>query len=233
LPKHLPGLTPPLHRSLSASEFEHFSENINVFREALVWIRNYLVRPHPELGRQGTVCPFAQAALDCDTMRISVVRLTDGNKQMQIRDAVKYHLATFISADSPSDEQMLHATLILFPDVSSEEAPDLIDRTKEELKHSFVQQGLMLGEFHGRNESQGLHNPNFRPLRSPIPMLAIRRMVSSDFIFLNRSEYDRATRLRYLEAYLVAPGIPEYSREEAERAAASLRSELQNYASPD
>jgi hypothetical protein len=137
------------------------------------------------------------------------------------------------STDSPSGEKMLHATLILFPDVSPEEAPDLIDRTKEELKPSFVQQGLMLGEFHRSNESPGLHNPNFRPLRSPIPMLAIRHMVSSDFVFLNRSEYSTATRLRYLEAYLAAPGIPKYSREEAERAVASLRSELQNYASPD
>jgi hypothetical protein len=149
---------------------------------------------------------------------------------MQILEAIKYHLAMFVATDSPSGEQMLHATLILFPDVSPEEAPDLIDRTKEELKSSFVERGLMLGEFHRRNESPGIHNPNFRPLRSPIPMLAIRHMVSSDFIFLNRPDYDAATRLRYLEAYLSAPGIPEYSREEAERTAASLRAELLNHA---
>jgi hypothetical protein len=231
LPKHLRGLNPVLYRSLSINEFEHFSENINAFREALTWIRSYLVQPHPELGRQGTVCPFAQTALDYDTMRVAVVRLTGGyDKRMQILDAVKHHLAMLVATDSPSDEQMLRATLMLFPDVSPEEAPDLIDRTKEELKPSFVERGLMLGEFHRRNESPGIHNPNFRPLRSPIPMLAIRHMVSSDFIFLNRSEYDAATRLRYLEAYLSAPGIPGYSREEAERAAASLRAELQNYA---
>ena len=84
-----------------------------------------------------------------------------------------------------------------------------------------------------RNESPDLHNPDFRRFRSPIPMLAIRRMVSTDFIFLNRSEYDAATRLRYLEAYLAAPGIPEYSREEVKRATNSLRAELRDDASKD
>jgi uncharacterized protein DUF6875 len=214
------------YRSLSAGEFEHLTDNMEAFREGVEWIRNYLARPHPELGRQGTVCPFAQPALDDDTIRLAVVRLSGGNKRTQILDAVEYHLKAFLLTGSPGEQQMLHATLILFPDVSPEEAPDLIDRTKEDLKSSFVQRGLMLGEFHQRNNSPGLHNANFRPLRSPIPMLAIRRMVSTDFMFLNRSEYDAPTRLRYLDAYLSAPGIPEHARKEGARAAASLRAEL-------
>jgi hypothetical protein len=215
-----------LYQSLSANEFEHFADNTDAFREGVAWIKNYLARPHSELGRQGTVCPFAQPALDHDTIRLAVVRLSVDNRRKQILDAVAYHLKAFLSTDGPGDQKLLHATLILFPDVSLEEAPDLIDRIKEELKSSFVQQGLMLGEFHQRNDSPGLHNPDFKPLRSPIPMLAIRRMVSTDFMFLNRSDYDAPTRLRYLDAYLTAPGIPEHARKEGARAAASLRAEL-------
>jgi hypothetical protein len=228
LPRYTQELKSKLYRSLSVSEFEHFAENINALHDGLTWIRSYLARPHPQLGRQGAVCPFAQTALDYDTIRIAVVRLRSDNKRAEILDAIKYHLAAFVSAPGPSDEQVFHATLILFPDVSLEEAPDLIDRIKEELKPSFVQQGLMLGEFHRHNESPGLHNPDFKPLRSPIPILAIRRMVSTDFVFLNRSEYDDPTRLNYLKAYLAAPGIPEFSRQEVERAAASLRAKLQS-----
>jgi hypothetical protein len=230
LPKHSRVAKSALYRSLSTGEFEHFADNAEVLREGVKWVRNYLARPHAELGRQGTVCPFAQPALDHDTIRLAVVRLSGDNRRAQILDAVAYHLKAFISMDNAGDQHMLNTTLILFPDVSPEEAPDLIDRTKEDLKSSFVQRGLMLGEFHRRNDSPGLHNPDFKPLRSPIPMLAIRRMVSTDFLFLNRSDYDVATRLRYLDAYLAAPGIPEHSRKEVERAAAALRVEAQGHA---
>jgi hypothetical protein len=216
------------HRSLSVSEVAHVSENIDVLCEAVTWVRTYLARPHSALGRTGTVCPFAQPALLKDTVRVAVVRLTGSNKRMQIIEAVQYHLEAFLSRSAQEVERVLQATLIMFPDVSPEEAPELIDRTKEELKTRFIQQGLMLGEFHPRNESPGLHNPEFRPLRSPIPMLAIRHMVSTDFVFLNRSEYDAATRLEYLEAYLAVPGLPQSSREEVERSAALLRAELHN-----
>jgi hypothetical protein len=217
-----------LQRSLSVSEIAHFSENIDVLREAAAWVRNYLARPHPALGRTGTVCPFAKPALVKDTVRVAVVRLTDSNKRAQIMEAVQYHLEAFVSRAAQDGDRILHATLILFPDVSLEEAPELIDRTKEELKTKFIQQGLMLGEFHPRNESPGLHNPEFKPLRSPIPMLAIRHMVPTDFVFLNRPEYDTVTRLKYLEAYLAVPDLPRSSRDDVERAAASLRAEAHN-----
>ena len=59
----------------------------------------------------------------------------------------------------------------------------------------------MLGEFHNRTESPGLHNPNFRPLRSPIPLLAIRYMVEVDLPFLVMAD-DLGLRIRYLKAYL-------------------------------
>ncbi len=217
-----------LHRSLTVEEVAHVSENIDALRDAAAWVRNYLARPHSALGRTGTVCPFAQPALLKDTVRVAVVRLTGSDKRTQIMEAVEYHLEAFVSRAAQSGDRILHATLILFPDVSLEEAPELIDRTKEELKTRFIQQGLMLGEFHPRNESPGLHNPEFRPLRSPIPMLAIRHMVPTDFVFLNRSEYDAPTRLKYLEAYLAVPSLPQSSREEVERAAVSLRAEVHN-----
>jgi hypothetical protein len=47
------------------------------------------------------------------------------------------------------------------------------------LKEDFVAQGLMLGEFHLANNSAGLRNSSFFPLRTPYPCLAIRHMVSS------------------------------------------------------
>jgi len=65
------------------------------------------------------------------------------------------------------------------------DAPLLVDRTQELLKTEFVRGGLMVGEFHpGPPSAPGLWNKDFRPLRSPVPLLAIRHMVPSDRPFL-------------------------------------------------
>jgi hypothetical protein len=223
-----------IHRSLRLSEIEHVASNIEAFCQATAWIQTYLARPHKMLGRSGTVCPFAQSALAQDSIHIAVVRLSATNKRARMVDAISYHLQAFLSkaASATDNERILQATLVIFPDVSLAEAVDLIDRTKEELKPDFIRQGLMLGEFHARNESGGLHNPEFRPLRSPLPMLAIRHMVPTDLVFLNRPEYDIQTRLQYLDAYLAVPSIPQSYREEVERLASGLRTELHHYRPP-
>ena len=43
-------------------------------REVFHWAREYLCRPHPELGRKGPVCPFAQGSLDRGTFFLAVHR---------------------------------------------------------------------------------------------------------------------------------------------------------------
>jgi hypothetical protein len=58
----------------------------------------------------------------------------------------------------------------------------------------------MIGEFHMRTESPGLHNPNFRPLRSPVPMFVLRSMVEADIAFLQ--DENLHLRIKYLEAYV-------------------------------
>ena len=57
----------------------------------------------------------------------------------------------------------------------------------------------MLGEFHsGPPAKGGLWNPDFRPLHSPVPLLAVRHMVATDLPFL----IDDAAALRsYLERF--------------------------------
>jgi hypothetical protein len=60
----------------------------------------------------------------------------------------------------------------------------------------------MLGEFHALTQTPGLRNSDFRPLRSPIPLLAIRHMVESDIDFLTQPSDPAPTRVRSIKAYL-------------------------------
>ena len=79
--------------------------------------------------------------------------------------------------------------MIVTPDLEAAQADDLFVRTLDELKTQFVRSGCMLGEFHqGPPKKGGLHNPDFRPLFSPIAMMAIRQMVETDIHFLKGND---------------------------------------------
>ncbi len=226
MPSHFTAKKRTIRKSIRLGEIAHIIENTSELSAAITWVQSYLARPHAKLGRPGMVCPFAQTALAMDSLRIAVVKPESTNRKAEIASAINFHKRAFISRPVPEAERIFHATLILFPTISPDEAPELIDQVKEELKPSFLRLGLMLGEFHASNESPGLHNPDFKPLRSPIPMLAIRHMVPTDLVFLDRPEYDVKTRLHYLEAYLAVPHIPQPNRIEAERVVASLRAQV-------
>ena len=159
-------------------------------------------QPHADLGRPGPVCPFVPYALNQNTIWMQVFR-TEKATTALIEGYVGRYRDIFIGLEPTDERSRINKTILLiFPDVSAEDAPDLIDGVKHKLKTYFVQVGLMLGEFHERNPSGGLHNPNFRPLRSPVPMLAIRFMVESDLPFLMISTDPPADREIFLRAWL-------------------------------
>jgi hypothetical protein len=105
-------------------------------------------------------------------------------------------------------EAMNKAFLLVFPSLTANgtEGAAIVDQVQIRLKPFFVETGLMLGEFHSANQSPGLRNPAFRPLRSPIPMLAIRHMVESDLPFLIRKTYPPELRSSFLRSYLFRMG---------------------------
>ncbi|MBD2409688.1 hypothetical protein FACHB389_24020 [Nostoc calcicola FACHB-389] len=175
-------------------------EDLPYLIEIMEWVKNFLGRPHPQLGRPGAVCPFVPHSLRTNNTRLGVIHTKDLYPE-QIENIVRRYRDIFLEMDVKQQElKTSKAFLLIFPDIHIDEAPKLIDNVQQKLKPLFVESGLMLGEFHKRNESPGLHNPNFRPLRSPIPLLAIRFMVEADLPFLV-SPSDPHLRIRYLEAY--------------------------------
>jgi len=167
----------------------------------LKWVRNFLSKPHAELGRTGPVCPFTPQALNLDT--IWLTEIADPNPdQERIAQIIANYRDVFLQLEPKDGPSAINkAILIVFPYLGASGAT-LIDEVQATLKKRFVDVGLMLGEFHLANQSPGLRNENFRPLRSPLPMLAIRHMVESDLPFMRRSMDDPALRASYLRSYL-------------------------------
>ena len=172
------------------------------------WIRAFLARPHPQLGRPGSVCPFVPIALGMDTIWMAEVAEATATFE-GISEIISEYRKLFIETEPKSGpEAMNKAFLVVFSALTAHgaEGAALVDKVQAHLKKYFVEMGLMLGEFHSANESPGLRNPDFRPLRSPIPMLAIRHMVESDLPFLIRESYPPKLRSSFLRSYLFRMG---------------------------
>lgn len=182
-------------------EIENIQQELPYLVEIMDWVRSFLGKPHRDLGRRGTVCPYVPHTLNSNSIYLRVIR-TKNLESQQIEEIVLSYRDIFQELEPKKQELALNKALILiFPDIHLDDAPKIIDGIQQKLKPFFVETGLMIGEFHKRNETPGLHNPDFRPLHSPIPLIAIRFMVESDLPFLQSAD-NPSLRIKYLEAYL-------------------------------
>ncbi|MFD7337887.1 DUF6875 domain-containing protein [Streptomyces violascens] len=188
----------PLYQS---DDLARLNRDLPVISRIAAWCEEFLCRPHHDLGRTGSVCPFMPRALAMNRISFTVVRTRD-RAATDIDATIAAYRGIFLETEPTSGPGALDkAILVILPDVSDEDAPVVVDETHRRLKAGFVDSGLMIGKFHPRSEQGGLHNPGFRPLRSPVPLLAIRHMVDSDLPFLNRTDDPVPDRVKFLKAY--------------------------------
>lgn len=198
----------PRPRLMRISEIEQSCGPDSPLRCIANWIRTFLTCPHPELGRHGPVCPFAPIALELDTIWMTEVLDTAASFENISAIITDYRNVFLETEPKGGPEALTKAFLVVFPSLNANgpEGAAIVDKVQASLKKHFVDMGLMLGEFHAANESPGLRNPAFRPLRSPIPMLAVRHMVESDLPFLIRKTYSPELRSSFLRSYLFRLG---------------------------
>jgi hypothetical protein len=173
-------------------------EDVEVLSALLCYVREFLAKPHADVGRGGPVCPFIPKALRLDCLHLAVVR---GNTREAVEQACLAAREQFATLEPASgNSRFFRAVVLCFPDVPLRWAGELIDGTQQRLKDDWVLQGLMLGEFHLLNNATGLRNSDFFPLRTPYPCLAMRHMVPSDLPFLKNKKDWVAAYLRQFES---------------------------------
>lgn len=180
------------------------SSEVTAMRAVAQWAVSYLCQPHPDLGREGPVCPFTRPSLERDIFWLTVcdVPTMAGS---EVYEATRALAETFVHLEPTATSESRYKTvLVVFPRLVDKSEVDDLQRR---LKPTFVQEGLMVGQFHDECDEPGLWNPNFPALRSPLPLLAIRHMVTSDFAFLTA---DPAWIASYLAKF--APEVPGHVR---------------------
>jgi hypothetical protein len=201
----VPSTDPPLW---SAADIDAGLVDDERLRTVLAWSRRFLTTGHAELGRSGPVCPYAGPSLRRDLFRLSVVPgAADAGQVGGLLDRYRERFQDLAAAVPDRDAELV-AVLVVLPDFDHADSAPL-DELQRSVKQRFVSAGLMVGQFHPRCPEPGLWRRSFRPLRSPVPLIAIRRMMAGDLPFMLRSE-------QHLGAYLArfAPQIPARVRDQ-------------------
>jgi hypothetical protein len=171
--------------------------NYQTFTLIFNWAEIFLCQPHPQLGREGAVCPYTRTSLNKHYFHLAIhqeqeVSLATAKQQLLL------YRNWFLTLEpiQPKSDAQYKAILLLFPQLANDHASQIIDTLQRELKPSFVEAGLMIGQFHAQCNEPGLWNEHFYPLRAPLPLLAIRHMVPTDFPFLRHNSAFLASYLR-------------------------------------
>jgi hypothetical protein len=175
-------------------------------RQIATWAVEFLNKPHEQLGRRGPVCPYTRHSMDNNCFLLA---WAGGEHDVaSIELTIDRYRRWFIELFGQAEEARAHllTILVVLPGLDRTD-PGPLDALQGRLKDAFVREGLMVGQFHPCCAQSGLWNEDFRPLRAPLPLLAIRRMVASDLPFLLDSASHLAT---YLDRF--APDIPGHVR---------------------
>ncbi|MFD3514387.1 DUF6875 domain-containing protein [Streptomyces sp. NPDC058657] len=166
----------------------------------LDWSRDFLVSSHPELGRTGPVCPYTQPSLRKELYHLAVPSAACDDLPSAV-DSLRTRHAKLSAPLSEEDRELLTILLVL-PDFDASDSVEL-DELQLKAKDEFVAEGLMIGQFHPVCEEPGLYNEDFRPLRAPLPLLAVRKLLVFDLPFLLGDDLHMD---HYLQRF--APSIP-------------------------
>jgi hypothetical protein len=151
----------------------------------LGWVEGYLMGGHADLGRTGAVCPFTRQAAKIDTVRLAVSAAGPADEA----EAFALIRASFAALEAiPAKASMAHfrTVIIGFPACTGDDGIAMLRRVQDRHKFYSLSRNRMIGLMHAQSEAPGLWNPDFRPLRSPFPILAIRHMVEHDAPFAAR-----------------------------------------------
>lgn len=149
------------------------------------WIHKDIAASKLELGRPGDVCPYVRPGI---TRHQSIHFAPYFGKPLLFDAMVSFMRGLFqVFETMPPKEGAgigFKAIIAVFAELDAASAPSLIDAVQIFLKREVILKGRMIGQFYPGCTEPGLHNPDFRPLESPYPLLVLRPMQLTDLQFL-------------------------------------------------
>jgi hypothetical protein len=174
-----PGKTSELARS-----------DLRALRAVADWIKTFVARSHKDLGRAGPVCPFVPGALDRRTLWLSPEHIAGRSVTDLVQLIAGYKKRLLRAQPIEGDDTSYKAIVVVFTDLPADRAKDYLDdvRIQRFKRRSYEEDGVVMGDFHARNEGSAIRNPDFYPFKAPVPFLLMRHGVIGDWMFFLDNE---------------------------------------------
>ena len=153
-------------------------------RAVSAWIDSFITKPHADLGRAGTVCPFVPGSLQRRTLLFAPERIADLDVPAVVELMDGYRRLLLRTPPTDGDDVMFKTIIVVFTDLPAERARGLFDDVLGQLADAaYEEDGVIFGPFFEGNEGTAIYNDDFRPFQSPVPFLFVRHTVLSDWKF--------------------------------------------------
>ncbi len=148
------------------------------------WIKTFVVKPHKDLGRAGTVCPFVPGSLERKTLWLAPEQVADRDVPEVVELMSGYKRLLLDARPTEGDDGIYNVIVVVFTDLSADRAHGAFDDVLEQLAvPSYVEDGILFGPYYEGNKGTAIYNSSFRPFQSPAPFLFVRQGVISDWKF--------------------------------------------------
>jgi hypothetical protein len=172
------------------------------------WINNFVVEPHEDLGRDGTVCPFVPGSLERKVLWLAPERIGDRDPSEVVELMDDYRRLLLDKRSGDGDDAIYDVIVVVFTDLPADRAKAVFDEVQGQLGvPSYVEDGILFGPYYPGNETPAVHNQSFRPFDSPVPFMFVRHGVTGDWeFFLDDDEWFKLWAGRYGESAAQALG---------------------------
>jgi hypothetical protein len=176
--------------------------DLKALRAVAVWIKTFVVKPHEDLGRAGTVCPFVPVSLERKALWLAPEQVADGDVPEVVELMSGYRRLLLDTRPTEGDDVIYNVIVVVFTDLSADRAQGVF---AEVLQHlglpSYMEDGILFGPYYEGNKGTAVYNSSFRPFQSPVPFLFVRHGVISDWkFFLDDEEWLNLWAHRYGES---------------------------------
>ena len=153
------------------------------------WIKTFVVQPHKDLGRAGTVCPFVPGSLERKTLWLAPEQIADRDVPDVVELIGGYQRLFLDGQPTDGDDASYKVIVVVFTDLSADRAQGVFGDVLQRLAvPSYVDDGIVFGPFYEGHEGTAIYNSSFRPFQSPVPFLFVRHGVISDWKFFLDNE---------------------------------------------
>jgi hypothetical protein len=166
------------------------------------WIKTFVVKPHKDLGRAGTVCPFVPVSLERKTLWLVPEQIADRDVPEVVELMSGYKKLLLDTRPTEGADVIYNVIVVVFTDLSADRAQGVFAEVLQHLAlPSYLEDEILFGPYYEGNNGTAVYNSSFRPFQSPVPFLFVRHGVISDWkFFLDDEEWLNLWARRYGES---------------------------------